>query len=138
MLVYFFNSLLFFIFASYFVYLILSSLREFDSRYSHKIVIVYIFILRAFHCAVLTSNWVIMLVYLALSNVMYFVIFNCWIWNVIMKVDIQNRRILTLLVIERGLLVMEFLLINVLVWYNFLSLRLNILIINNELKIFIF
>ena len=123
----------------YFVNLVLGCIGKFDSRNSHYTIIFSVFfILRSFHCPVLTPNWVNLLVCLALCYVKKLVFFFSGDWNVIVQIYIQNGRILALLIVKRGLLVMKFLLINVFIWHNFLVLCLDVLIIYNELKVFIF
>ena len=123
----------------YLVNLVLGCIGKFDSRNSHYTIIFSVFfILRSFHCPVLTPNWVNLLFCLTLCYLKNLVFFFSGDWNVIVQINIQNGRILALLIVKRGLLVMKFLLINVFIWHNFLVLCLDVLIIYNELKVFIF
>ena len=127
----------FFIF--YIVNLVLGFIGKFDSWNSHYTIIFSVFfILRSFHCPVLTPYWVNLLVCLTLCYLKNLVFFFSGDWNVIVQINIQNGRILALLIVKRGLLVMKFLLINVFIWHNFLVLSWDVLIIYKELKVFIF
>ena len=121
------------LFGFYFIYLVLSCLRHFNSWYfDWSILISIFFILRSFHCTILTSHWINLLVCLALSYVMNSIWFFSFMGYLIMLVYILNRWIL-LLIAERSLLILKFLLINISVWNKLFILYL--LFIHIKLKV---